>query len=201
MTVRRDGTIWLTEHGPKGGDEINIVTEGGNYGWPRVTYGTSYDALYWRGGGDMHDHGQYVEPAYAFVPSIGINQAIEVGPPSHIDAQSISETGHVGQFVTGGGTALPRHASSTGPTRRSTLPLRARDMPPRPRPGLDQPVPRTRTLLDVSASTVDESAGLLQCGRSALTTQLKQAVVCVVLDGEKAPQITPHGRTVRSDLA
>jgi len=37
------GRIWEVEHGPKGGDELNIVKAGGNYGWPLVTYGTNYD--------------------------------------------------------------------------------------------------------------------------------------------------------------
>lgn len=36
------GAIWLHEHGPKGGDEINIVKTGANYGWPVITYGRSY---------------------------------------------------------------------------------------------------------------------------------------------------------------
>lgn len=34
--------IWSHEHGPKGGDEINIVKAGNNYGWPKVTYGVNY---------------------------------------------------------------------------------------------------------------------------------------------------------------
>ena len=36
------GAIWLHEHGPQGGDEINIVSAGVNYGWPVITYGRSY---------------------------------------------------------------------------------------------------------------------------------------------------------------
>ncbi|WP_417214647.1 PQQ-dependent sugar dehydrogenase [Bizionia sp.] len=35
-------SIWIHEHGPKGGDEINIVQAGNNYGWPKVTYGVNY---------------------------------------------------------------------------------------------------------------------------------------------------------------
>ena len=34
--------IWIHEHGPRGGDEINILKKGANYGWPRVTFGISY---------------------------------------------------------------------------------------------------------------------------------------------------------------
>jgi len=37
------GRIWEVEHGPKGGDELNILKAGANYGWPRVTYGANYD--------------------------------------------------------------------------------------------------------------------------------------------------------------
>ncbi|MDQ8197440.1 PQQ-dependent sugar dehydrogenase [Pelagicoccus enzymogenes] len=36
------GKIWIHEHGPRGGDEINIVAAGKNYGWPLVTYGINY---------------------------------------------------------------------------------------------------------------------------------------------------------------
>ena len=36
------GEVWLSEHGPRGGDEINRVLPGRNYGWPRVTYGRDY---------------------------------------------------------------------------------------------------------------------------------------------------------------
>ncbi|PWG63705.1 PQQ-dependent sugar dehydrogenase [Sediminicurvatus halobius] len=36
------GRIWVNEHGPRGGDEVNIVEPGGNYGWPEVTYGREY---------------------------------------------------------------------------------------------------------------------------------------------------------------
>ncbi len=36
------GIIWIHEHGPKGGDEINVLQKGENYGWPEVTYGVNY---------------------------------------------------------------------------------------------------------------------------------------------------------------
>lgn len=39
----KTGEIWMHEHGPKGGDEINIVKKGANYGWPLVTHGVDYD--------------------------------------------------------------------------------------------------------------------------------------------------------------
>ena len=37
-----DGRLWMTEHGPQGGDEINLVQPGHNYGWPVITYGENY---------------------------------------------------------------------------------------------------------------------------------------------------------------
>lgn len=39
----RDGAIWETEHGPRGGDEFNLIQKGKNYGWPVITYGMDYD--------------------------------------------------------------------------------------------------------------------------------------------------------------
>jgi len=37
------GQVWATEHGPMGGDELNIITKGTNYGWPLITYGRNYN--------------------------------------------------------------------------------------------------------------------------------------------------------------
>ncbi|MCK7551254.1 PQQ-dependent sugar dehydrogenase [Marinobacter goseongensis] len=43
MTIHPEtGEIWSNEHGPRGGDEINIIRAGNNYGWPTVTYGIDY---------------------------------------------------------------------------------------------------------------------------------------------------------------
>jgi glucose/arabinose dehydrogenase len=39
----RDGSMYDTEHGPRGGDELNLILPGRNYGWPVVTYGMNYD--------------------------------------------------------------------------------------------------------------------------------------------------------------
>ena len=37
------GKIWETEHGPRGGDEVNIIDPGKNYGWPAISYGINYN--------------------------------------------------------------------------------------------------------------------------------------------------------------
>jgi aldose sugar dehydrogenase len=66
----RPGTnqLWATEHGPQGGDELNLIRPGINYGWPVITYGENY------GGGKIGDgitHKEGMEqPVYKYVPSI-----------------------------------------------------------------------------------------------------------------------------------
>jgi len=42
LVIRGDGTVFEHEHGPKGGDELNIIEPGKNYGWPAITYGIDY---------------------------------------------------------------------------------------------------------------------------------------------------------------
>ena len=43
MTVVRTNRLWLTDHGPQGGDELNLIEDGGDYGWPLTSEGTPYD--------------------------------------------------------------------------------------------------------------------------------------------------------------
>jgi glucose/arabinose dehydrogenase len=62
------GAIWETEHGPLGGDEINIVKPGRNYGWPLVTFGRDYDGTTISDATSRPD----LEPPFMyFVPSLG----------------------------------------------------------------------------------------------------------------------------------
>jgi len=65
------GDVWLHEHGPQGGDELNLLRPGLNYGWPVVGYGVNY-----RSGLAIHS-GTSQEgmepPAHVWVPSIGIS--------------------------------------------------------------------------------------------------------------------------------
>jgi aldose sugar dehydrogenase len=70
--------IWETEHGPQGGDELNLVKRGANYGWPSVTYGTQYGAHFWPGDPVPGSHSGYAEPFYSWVPSIGVSSLLVV---------------------------------------------------------------------------------------------------------------------------
>ena len=42
LAVDSQGRIWETEHGPRGGDELNLIKKGANYGWPLVSHGIDY---------------------------------------------------------------------------------------------------------------------------------------------------------------
>lgn len=78
----RDGRIFDTEHGPQGGDEINLIHDGGNYGWPLATYGVNYGypRRDWPFAKSQADHEGYDKPIFAFSPAIGPSNLIEVDP-------------------------------------------------------------------------------------------------------------------------
>jgi cytochrome c2 len=79
LAVARDGRVWETEHGPQGGDEVNLIREGANYGWPIVTYGMNYGypRRNWSFAPVPGAHDGYQTPAFAFVPSVGISSIAE----------------------------------------------------------------------------------------------------------------------------
>ncbi len=91
--VRRPGTdeLWVAEHGPQGGDEINLLIAGANYGWPVITYGEHY------GGGKIGEgtHKEGMEqPYHYYVPSIGVgNLAFSAGNPADVASSSLFVTG------------------------------------------------------------------------------------------------------------
>ena len=67
-TLAPDGTLWMHEHGPQGGDEINLPQPGKNYGWPVITYGENY------GGGKIGEglttKAGLEQPLHHWTPSI-----------------------------------------------------------------------------------------------------------------------------------
>jgi quinoprotein glucose dehydrogenase len=61
------GEVWIHEHGPMGGDEINVIKKGANYGWPVVTHGIDYSGLPIS---DESSRPGMEDPIYFWVPSI-----------------------------------------------------------------------------------------------------------------------------------
>jgi len=103
LVMLRDGRIIASEHGPRGGDELNIISKGKNYGWPIVSYGTKYNSyekihelpLKAKHSGLLkildysyeNQHNElggnsfntiYTEPIFTFIPSIAPTQLIEL---------------------------------------------------------------------------------------------------------------------------
>jgi cytochrome c2 len=75
MTLDSAGRLWTVEHGAMGGDELNWIRRGSNFGWPNVTLGVLYtdpagDAKYWPLSHNQGRHDGYVEPTFAWIPSI-----------------------------------------------------------------------------------------------------------------------------------
>lgn len=67
LELAPDGTLWSSEMGPEGGDELNLVEAGANYGWPEASDGSDY------GGGEIPDHAEgdgYAAPVRSWTPSI-----------------------------------------------------------------------------------------------------------------------------------
>jgi len=63
------GELWSAEHGPRGGDELNLIQKGGNYGWPVVTYGINYN------GAPITEHISkpgMIDPVRQWTPSISV---------------------------------------------------------------------------------------------------------------------------------
>lgn len=66
----RDGTLWAAEHGPMGGDEVNHILPGHNYGWPVVTFGKNYDGTVVSA---LTEKAGMTAPAIQYTPSIAVS--------------------------------------------------------------------------------------------------------------------------------
>ena len=79
LAVGPDGRIWETEHGARGGDELNLLVRGRHYGAPYVTYGTQYEMLTWPRSRTQGRHEGYERPMFSWVPSIATSQLVVLG--------------------------------------------------------------------------------------------------------------------------
>lgn len=78
LYIGQSGTIWSTEHGPQGGDELNRLIRGANYGWPYATDGTDYGSFSWPLNKSESEQRSYMPPVFAWVPSIAVSNLMAV---------------------------------------------------------------------------------------------------------------------------
>lgn len=78
LAIGSDGLLWSVEHGPQGGDELNLVEPGKDYGWPHVTLGTQYGNRDWPHSKHQGRHTGFQSPVFSWLPSVGVGNLIEV---------------------------------------------------------------------------------------------------------------------------
>ncbi len=78
LYIDQAGTIWSTEHGPQGGDELNRLVRGANYGWPYATDGTDYGTFSWPLNKPEAEQKGYEAPVFAWVPSIAVSNLLSL---------------------------------------------------------------------------------------------------------------------------
>ena len=71
------GDIWVNEHGPQGGDEINIIQKGKNFGWPVISYGINYNGTTFT---DITEKEGMEQPFFYWVPSIAPSGMTFISP-------------------------------------------------------------------------------------------------------------------------
>ena len=72
----RAGNLWEVEHGPLGGDELNLMLPGSNYGWPKVSYGLRYDqTAIWKVT-EASRHEGHAKPVFSWVPSPAVSALV-----------------------------------------------------------------------------------------------------------------------------
>ena len=79
--------LYISEHGPRGGDEINLIEQGKDYGWPFVTLGAAYGPGDYIRPASPGTHEGFEKPLIAWVPSVAPTELIRI--PSDARASSI----------------------------------------------------------------------------------------------------------------
>ena len=65
LYIDKNKNIFSTEHGPEAGDEINLIEENKNYGWPLATFGTAYGHKKWPPGSTNNTHESFEKPIFS----------------------------------------------------------------------------------------------------------------------------------------
>ena len=78
LTIDQLGRLWETEHGPAGGDELNLIRRGRDYGWPFVTLGQPYGTADYVMPRRTGTHSRYTKPRTSWVPSVATSELVQV---------------------------------------------------------------------------------------------------------------------------
>lgn len=149
-TLDPEGRLWTVEHGPKGGDELNMPEAGLNYGWPTITYGIAYSGAPIGEGITQMDGME--QPVYYWDPVIG---------PSGMDVYEGAEFPEwegailIGGLVTEGLVVLQMEGDQVASEARIPLEARIRDV----RVGPDGAIYAVTEDRDSGASTILRVAG------------------------------------------
>lgn len=74
-----NGEFWAVENGPAGGDELNLLKQGENYGWPQVSYGTWYiPEMELPGDFETGTHPRYTKPVFSWIPSVAPASVVKI---------------------------------------------------------------------------------------------------------------------------
>ncbi len=79
IAIDAEGQLWTVEHGLRGGDELNLIEEGKDYGWPQESLGTLYNRLPIPNTLSYGRHDRFEPPVYAFLPSVAISSLELIG--------------------------------------------------------------------------------------------------------------------------
>ena len=191
-----DGNLWETEHGPQGGDELNLLEPGANYGWPFVSYGIRYGGRLFRTVPDESTgkHAAFARPVFAWVPSIGVSAMIvndERWFPLWKDDLLIGSLG-VGSLETGSNGhsifRVRRNGTNLQYVERIEVGYRVRDL-------TWMPDGRMATLAD-DGRVYFLSRSSVYCGKQSRLMRLVYAVGCGPWDGDaaRAPDADRRGR-------
>jgi glucose/arabinose dehydrogenase len=76
--VQVGNDLYVSEHGPRGGDELNLISKGRDYGWPAVTYGEPYSSGDYVRPRTTGSHEGFTKPLYNWVPSVAPTELIQL---------------------------------------------------------------------------------------------------------------------------
>lgn len=76
--VKIGSSLYISEHGPRGGDELNLIKSGKDYGWPFVTYGQAYGTGDYVRPSKPGTHAGYEKPLYYWVPSVAPTELVHL---------------------------------------------------------------------------------------------------------------------------